>query len=100
MDLAAFKSSLQGSQPPQSINPCLAALWFDAKQDWQKAHNIAQDIDDRDGSWVHAYLHRKEGDPGNARYWYNRAGRPMPSYTLEKEWEEVASYFLSRSDAS
>jgi hypothetical protein len=99
MDLITFKSSLHGSQPPSDISPCLTALWYDAK-DWVQAHNIAQDIDDQDGSWVHGYLHRKEGDPGNARYWYNRAGRPMPDYALEREWEEIVTYFLSRSDAS
>ena len=99
MDIPSFKSSLQGSQPPTGLNPCLTALWFDAKQDWEKAHHIAQDIDDRDGSWVHAYLHRREGDPGNARYWYNRAGRPAPNYTLEQEWEEIVSYFLSHMEA-
>lgn len=100
MDLAAFKSSLQAAQPPTGVNPCLTALWYDAKQDWEQAHNIAQDIQDQGGSWVHAYLHRKEGDPGNARYWYNKAGRHMPGYDLEKEWDEIVTYFLSRSPAS
>ena len=100
MDFSTFKSSLQAAEPPANLPLCLAALWYDAKQDWEQAHHIAQDIGDQDGAWVHAYLHRKEGDPGNARYWYNRAGRPMPDYALEKEWEEIVNYFLSRNDAS
>ncbi len=95
MDLSTFKSSLKAEQPPAGLSPCLAALWYDAKQDWQQAHNIAQDIDDQDGAWVHAYLHRKEGDRGNARYWYNRAGRSMPDHSLEKEWEEIVTSFLA-----
>ena len=96
MDLSTFKASLNASQPPDGLNPFLIALWHDAKGDWEQAHHIAQDIDDKEGAWVHAYLHRKEGDPGNARYWYNRAGRSMPAGTLEKEWEEMTNYFLSR----
>jgi|SRR5450432_3319006 hypothetical protein len=100
MDLSTFKSSLQAAKPPANLAPCLIALWYDAKQDWAHAHNIAQDIGDQEGAWVHAYLHRKEGDPGNARYWYNRAGRTMPEYGLEKEWDEIVGYFISRSRAS
>ena len=72
----------------------LLALWWDGKGDWEKAHTIAQDIPTREGSWVHAWLHRKEGDKGNARYWYNQARRPMPEYSLEKEWEEIVDELL------
>lgn len=97
MDIATFKSTLQGNQPPEAINPYLTALWYDGKGDWDRAHVIAQDIEDRDGAWVHAYLHRKEGDAGNARYWYDRAGRSMPGYGLEKEWEEIVASLLQKS---
>src|SRR5229473_8476155 len=97
MNLDEFKNSLTLEQPPAGISPCLAALWFDGKGDWEKSHQIAQDIETNDGAWVHAYLHRKEGDPGNARYWYNRAGRSMPEHSLEKEWEELAGTLIQES---
>ena len=67
----------------------LNALWYDAKGEWDKAHEMVQDIDDNNASWIHAYLHRKEGDTANADYWYSRAGKKRPSLSLEKEWEEI-----------
>lgn len=76
------------------MNAYLQSLWYDAKNDWQKAHSIIQDIEDKPAAWIHAYLHRKEGDKGNAGYWYNLAGKPMPAYSLEKEWEEIVSALL------
>jgi hypothetical protein len=100
MDLSTFKSTLQADSPPPGITGCLAALWYDAKQDWERAHTVAQDIEDRDGAWVHAYLHRKEGDASNARYWYNRAGRPMPTGAFEKEWEEIVTRLLNATRAN
>lgn len=96
MTLEQFKSSLSSQAPPTGIAGCLAALWYDGKNDWEQAHNIAQDIDTRDGAWVHAYLHRKEGDNGNARYWYSRAGRSMPNQSLEKEWEGIVTELLKK----
>ena len=89
MTTGEFKSSLAGKEPPAGISPALTALWHAGKGDWEKAHSIAQDIPDRGGSWVHAWLHRQEGDEGNARYWYNRAGRKMPALSLEDEWAEI-----------
>lgn len=94
MTLIEFKASLQNAEPPQGINDLLRALWHDAKQDWNTSHNIAQDVETSDGSWVHAYLHRKEGDESNARYWYNRAGKKFPKISLEEEWEEIAAELL------
>src|SRR4051794_35199728 len=70
-----FKSSLAAEKPPSNISKYLQALWYDGKDDWNQSHNIAQDIEDKNGSWIHAYLHRKEGDISNARYWYQRAGK-------------------------
>ena len=86
------QSVARAPAPPAGAGPLVQALWHDARGDWDKAHQCAQDVHDRDGSWVHAYLHRKEGDLGNAGYWYARAGRPMPakSVTLEAEWEALA----------
>ena len=74
----------------------LTALWHDAKNDWNKAHKITQDISGKDAAWVHAYLHRKEGDSGNASYWYSRAGKPFSNKTLEAEWEEIVDTLLGK----
>lgn len=74
----------------------LLALWWDGKGNWQKAHEIAQDVPGTDGAWVHAYLHRKEGDLGNAAYWYRRAGRTVAEGDLQSEWEGIAGEMLAR----
>ena len=94
MDPQQFKNSLQEVSPPESISTYLKALWYDKKGDWEMAHNIAQDIADRKGSWIHAYLHRKEGDYSNAEYWYRKAGKEMPGSTLEIEWEQLVKELL------
>jgi len=73
MEFDNFSNSLSDNQPPSSVSAYLQALWYDGKGDWEQAHEIIQDIEDAKAAWVHAYLHRKEGDNGNARYWYNRA---------------------------
>jgi len=93
-DLELFKQSLKDSQPPEGLSALLQALWWDAKNDWEKAHSVAQDVSNREGSWVHAYLHRKEGDQGNAGYWYSRAGKPKSAASLEEEWEEIVQALL------
>ena len=95
MTLEQLEATLVGDGPPQGITNSLAALWYDGKGDWEQAHLIAQDIPTREGSWVHAYLHRKEGDEWNANYWYNRAGRTMPGCSLEQEWKEIADAMLN-----
>ncbi len=93
MTFAEFEKSLQAPQPPD-LSPLLESLWWDGKNNWDKAHEVAQEIAGPSGSWVHAYLHRREGDTGNAAYWYQRAGRSMPSKTLQAEWAELVSHFL------
>jgi hypothetical protein len=93
MTLQDFTASLSQSSPPE-VAPLLKAMWYDAKGDWESAHNIAQDVHTHGGSWVHAYLHRKEGDQGNAAYWYHRASKPVNRKSLEEEWEEIVSAFL------
>ena len=98
MTLDGFKASIEGTTPPD-VSPLLRALWQDAKGDWDAAHTLAQDIDDEDGAWVHAYLHRKEGDEGNAGYWYRRAGRPPSRASLEAEWDEIAASLLAQEPA-
>jgi hypothetical protein len=97
MDLAAFRASLEADAPPQGAPLALQALWHDAKGDWDAAHARAQEQDDAAGAWVHAYLHRKEGDFANAGYWYRRAGRPAANEALEAEWETIVGALLAGS---
>jgi hypothetical protein len=73
------------------LPPLLTALWWDSRGDWDRAHEIAQSVETADGAWVHAYLHRKEGDLGNADYWYRRAGRRRPNTSLEEEWAGIVA---------
>ena len=81
---------------PEDLPHLLQALLLDASGNWDAAHRIAQNDMSQDGSWVHAYLHRKEGDLGNAGYWYRRAGKEMPPLSLEEEWEYIAQALLER----
>ncbi len=94
MDLPTFRGSLAAPEPPEGASLALRALWWDAKGDWDCAHDAAQAECGALGSLVHGYLHRKEGDLGNAGYWYRRAGRPMPGGTLDAEWQELAMELL------
>ena len=95
MSLDEFKDSLSEKAPPK-LNSHLEALWYDAKGDWSKAHRFVQIESDETASWVHAYLHRKEGDNANAGYWYDRAGKMMPDVSLEEEWEMIVSELLKK----
>ena len=95
MTFEDFKNSLTQTNPPP-VNNLLKALWFEGKGDWESAHNIAQDIHNNDGSWIHAYLHRVEGDLGNASYWYSRANRKMPTSSLKDEWSVIVKELLER----
>jgi hypothetical protein len=88
-----FRATLAAADPP-GVAPPLLALWHDARGDWDTAHRVAQDVDDANGAWVHAYLHRKEGDAGNAAYWYKRARRPVATGDLRAEWEQIVSALL------
>ena len=94
MDLQAFKQSILQPEPPEGLSLALLALWWDAKGHWNKAHECAQEREDRAGNRVHAYLHRKEGDLPNAGYWYRRAGADMPGTALHEEWEELVRGYL------
>jgi hypothetical protein len=93
MSFAELQQSIaREAAPPAEWSGAVRGLWHDARGDWEGAHGCAQDDHSRAGSWVHAYLHRKEGDLGNAGYWYARAGKPMPAaaVTLATEWEQIA----------
>ena len=92
--MAEFKASLSGAAPAPDLAAPLAALWWAAKGNWDEAHKIAQDEASADGSWVHAYLHRVEGDLGNAGYWYRRANKPVATDAIETEWERMLSALL------
>jgi hypothetical protein len=94
MNFEEFRSTLSSEHPPEGVSPLLVALWWEARGDWTRAHEIAQEIESPDAAWVHAYLHRKEGDQGNAGYWYRRAGKPHSRATHEAEWDEIARQLL------
>lgn len=95
MNIEEFRATLRGNEPPASLPPLLAALWWDAAGNFDRAHEIAQDESlGRDAAWIHAYLHRKEGDPGNAGYWYRQARQPHAQTSFEDEWREIATALL------
>ena len=94
MKFEEFQKSLGASSPPANLSAYLQSLWYDAKGDWNRSHEIIQDIADERAAWIHAYLHRKEGDIGNADYWYRRAGKSRPDKTLEEEWTSIVEALL------
>jgi hypothetical protein len=97
MDPQKFRHSTTLAGPPDGLAFALQALWWDAKGDWNKAHECAQARDDDAGMSVHAYLHRKEGDQDNAGYWYRRVRKPPATVSLDEEWEELARELLAEA---
>ena len=95
MTFAEFQRSLAAKAAPRGLASPLVALWWAQKGDWDKAHKIVMDDNGRDAAWVHAYLHRLEGDLGNARYWYGQARRPFPRAATAAEWEAIADTLLA-----
>jgi len=95
MDAATFRASISAPAPPASASLPLQALWWDAKGDWNRAHECAQADPGAAGAAVHAYLHRKEPDTANARYWYSRAGRTPATVSLDQEWDALAAELLA-----
>ena len=94
MTLTEFKHSLSKTGPPESLSPALTGLWWAAKDDWDRAHKIVMNESGRDCAWVHAYLHRVEGDGPNADYWYRRARQPTAEGAFEAEWDAIADILL------
>lgn len=94
MDLVAFKQSLSAEAPPTGLPVYLRALWFDGRGSWEEAHKLVQDLANSDAAWIHAYLHRKEGDIANADYWYQKAGKLRPAEPPDQEWETLVRSFL------
>jgi hypothetical protein len=93
----AYSLSLSQRIPPDALSAPLAALWWAKKGDWDKAHRIVMDDSGAAAAWVHAYLHRAEGDLGNAGYWYRRAGKPAAAGALEAEWSAIVAALIARS---
>jgi len=92
--LSDFKASLDLVTPDANLSPQLKALWYDGKGDWHEAHKQVDHLNDPASSWVHAYLHRKEGDLWNADYWYRKANKIRPQCTLDEEWEQLTNAFI------
>jgi hypothetical protein len=90
-----FKRSIARSKPPTGLAPALQALWWAGKDDWERAHDIVMAHADRDCAWVHAYLHRREGDLSNARWWYKEAHRPVATASSDAEWRAIVGALLS-----
>ena len=84
-----FILTIENNELPSNLPLYMQALWWDAKNNWQKAHSLIDSLDDNNSCWVHAYLHRKEGDIGNADYWYRRARKQRPSVSLQDEWKTL-----------
>ncbi len=95
MSKSIFHESLSNPEPPAHFSVLLKSLWHDKKGDWRMAHDLVDQLPGVEAAWVHAYLHRKEGDRWNADYWYARAKKVRPSHTLEEEWESLVVHFMA-----
>ena len=93
--LQDFRATVDANSPPENLSPALRALWHDARGDWESAHGVAQAVEDESGAWVHAYLHRKEGDADNAAYWYRRARKPIATDALRPSGSGSSSALLA-----
>jgi len=91
----SFRESFALDAPDPAFSPILKSLWYDAKGDWKQAHDLVDSLAGEEAAWVHAYLHRKEGDSWNADYWYAKAKKVRPSHTLEEEWESLVAHFAN-----
>ena len=94
MSFEEFQKTLASSDPMDDLSHHLKSLWYDGKGNWNKAHSIIQNIEDKSAAWIHAYLHRKEGDIGNADYWYRMAGKNRPDISFKEEWEDLVKTLL------
>jgi len=100
MTLETFAAATKRREEPPYLTPVLRALWLDGSGDWNRAHELAGEIDNADGARIHAYLHRKEGDLDNARYWYRQAGQKPFEGSLADEWSALARHYLARTDGA
>lgn len=97
MTLEEFRASLALAEPPAGLSPALIGLWHQGNGAWEAAHGVVQDDDGADAAWVHAHLHRVEGDEANAGYWFRRAGKPHTRGDLAAEWDEMAAALLTEA---
>jgi hypothetical protein len=95
MNSREFRESVSASAPPADTSPPLAALWWAQKGEWEKAHAIVMNDESVEAAWVHAYLHRVEGDLPNAGYWYRAAGKPVEKGPFEAEWNAIVAALLA-----
>jgi hypothetical protein len=95
LNLREFRASIDTGEPPDGVSAALRGLWSEAAGDWARGHELVQDESDEASAWVHAYLHRKEGNLSNARYWYARASRPASCASHDEEWEQIVSTLLA-----
>jgi hypothetical protein len=95
MNFTDFRASVSHAAPSSDLSPPLAALWWAAKSDWEKAHTIVMNDEGAAAAWVHAYLHRVAGDLPNAGYWYRAAGKPVEKGPLEAEWNAIVAALLA-----
>ena len=100
MTVEEFRQSLEREEPPRQLSLALTGLWWDGKGDWKQAHDVVGQDEGPAAAWVHAYLHRKEGDLANSQYWYKRAGKEPASGSLEAEWQDVVTALLAESDVA
>jgi hypothetical protein len=100
VDVLTFEASLKQPAPPAGVSRALEALWHERHGDWDRAHTLAQEISGAEGAWVHAYLHRREGDQSNAEYWYRRASKPVMAGQLDDEWRAMVEALLDQATES
>ena len=96
MDYLQFNHTLDMAKPPENFHDVLKALWWERKDHWDIAHEIVKNLKDEDAAWVHAYLHRKEGDQYNSSFWYKKANRKFPDVELNEEFREITKLFLEK----
>jgi hypothetical protein len=96
MNYGNFEATLRNNEPPKEWTDGLKALWYDAKDNWHVAHDLVDGSGDHTEKWIHAYLHRKEGDEWNAGYWYRQAGKSIPKVTLEEEHRQIVEFILNQ----
>lgn len=84
--------------PPADCSPEWRSLWLARAERWDEAHEIAQDIPSKLGSWIHGLLHAIEGDFGNAAYWCHRAEKePITRAGIANAWEEITTLVFNKS---
>ena len=95
MDYSEFIISISSNTPPNFDSQLLLAMWYSLKDEWDTSHEIVQDINSTDAAWVHAHLHKIEGDMSNAKYWYDKATKNTLDLSIEGEAEEIIKFLLS-----